>query len=226
VVEEQGMNYTSLLELVDARMNRSDLTALIPAFIVSVESEANTYLANNPVRPMIKTYTLTADSQRLDLPNDFIDAVVLSASDGTDSWPLARVGTQGDFAYYDTKALSPGYGSDETKPQQYKILGTTLVLSIVPTEILTLTLDCSAKVEPVNENNATNWLMDAHPDVYEFGTLAHAAKHVRDMEYYSTNRDLFMSALGAVPTAYPEKPAPVGLRMHDSPFGYRRAYYG
>jgi len=221
------MNYSSLVELVAARMNRSDLTSYIPAFIQSVESEANTFLAANPVRPMFKTYTLSADSQRLDLPNDFIDAVVLSASDGTDSWPLARVGPQADFAYYDDKAISAGYARDDTKPQQYRVLGTTLVLSIVPETTLTLTLDCTAKVEPVSENNATNWLMDSHPDVYEFGTLAHAAKHVRDMDYYTTNRDLFISALGSVPSAYPEMPSPVGLRMSDSPFGCSRTFrYG
>lgn len=212
------MNYTTLLEIVASRMNRSDLTDLIPTFIQSVESEANTFLANNAVRPMFKTYTLSVDSQRLDLPNDFIDAVTLSADDGTDSWPLARVGQQADFAYYDDRAISPGYAKDDTKPQQYRVSGTTLVLSMAPATTLTLTLDCTAKIEPINENNATNWLMDAHPDVYEFGTLAHAAKHVRDMDYYNTNRDLFMSALGAVPSAYPERPSPIGLRVTDAPF--------
>ncbi len=221
------MNYSSLLEIVASRMNRSDLTSLIPTFIESVESEINTFLANNPVRPMVKSYTLSVSTQRLDLPTAFLDAVTLSANDGTDDWPLARVGTQADFAWYDDKAISPGYERDENKPQQYKILGTTLVLSITPVSTLTLTLDCTAKIEPVSENNATNWLMDAHPDVYEFGTLAHAAKHVRDMDYYNANRDLFISALGAVPSAYPERPSPVALRMTDAPFiGSRRFFYG
>jgi len=212
------MNYTSLLTTIASRMNRSDLASLIPTFIESVESEANTYLANNPVRPMVKTYTLSADTQRLDLPNDFIDALMLSASDGTDSWVLARLGQQADFNYYDTRQIAQGYAYDEAKPQQYRILGTTLVLSVTPATALTLTLDCFSKLEPVTENNATNWLMEAHPDVYEFGTLAHAAKHVRDMEYYAANRDLFMAALGAVPTAYPETPSQTGLRA-DLPFG-------
>jgi hypothetical protein len=220
------MNYTSLLEIVASRMNRSDLTDLIPTFIVSVESEANTFLANNPVRPMYKTYTLSADSQRLDLPNDFIDAVNLTADDGTDTWPIARVGQQADFTYYADRAIAAGYQKDTEKPQQYRITGTTLILSITPVTSLTLTLDCTAKLEPISDNNATNWLMDAHPDVYEFGTLAHAAKHVRDMDYYNTNRDLFMSALGAVPSAYPERASPIALRVTDAPFMGRFSLYG
>lgn len=211
------MNYSELLDIVAARMNRGDLTDYIPGYIASVESEANTFLANNPVRPMIKTYTLSASAQRLDLPNDFIDSVSLSASDGTNSWIVARLGKQADFSYYGD-ATAPGYGRDDTVPRQYKILGTTLILSMVPASALSLTLDCTAKLEPIGEDNATNWLMDAHPDVYEFGTLAHAAKHVRDMDYYQVNRDLFISALGAVPSAYPEHASPIGLKVTDAPW--------
>lgn len=214
------MNYDSLLTVVASRMNRSDLTDLIPVFIQSVESEANTFLANNPVRPMLKTYTISADSQRTELPNDFIDVVQLYATDGTDTWQIARVGTKSDFTYYQSKSLAPGYGPDSTIPMQYKIMGDTLVLSMTPESALTLTLDCTSKLEPISTTNSTNWLMDNHPDVYEFGTLAHAAKHVRDMDYYQVNRDLFMSALGAVPSAYPEETGEIALRITDAPWHY------
>lgn len=212
------MDYDSLLTTVAARMNRSDLTDLIPDFIVSVESEANTFLAGNPVRPMVETYTLSATTQRVDLPDAFIDAIDLYASDGTDTWPLARVGTNSNFDYYKTRALAPGISYDSTAPQQYKILGTTIVLSATPASALTLTLDCTIKITPVTSTNSTNWLMQSHPDVYEFGTLAHAAKHVRDLDFYNTNRDLFISALGAVPAAYPERSRPIGLRIVDGPW--------
>ncbi len=212
------MDYDSLLTTVASRMNRSDLTDLIPDFIVSVESSINTFLANNPVRPMVQTYPLSATTQRVDLPDGFIDVIDLYASDGTDTWPLARVSTNSNFDYYATRALAPGISYDSTLPQQYKILGTTIVLAATPATTLTLTLDCTTKLTAVTSTNSTNWLMQSHPDVYEFGTLAHAAKHVRDMDYYNVNRDLFISALGAVPAAYPERSRPIGLRIVDGPW--------
>ncbi len=210
------MDYDSLLTTVAARMNRSDLTDLIPDFIVSVESEANTFLASNPVRPMVESETLAATSQRVDLPDNFIDVIDLYASDGTTTWPLARVGTSAQFDYYKGRALAPGIIYDSTAVQQFKILGSTIVLSASAT--LTLTLDYTAKLTAVTSTNSTNWLMQSHPDVYEFGTLAHAAKHVRDMDYYSINRDLFISSLGAVPAAYPEKARDMQPRVVDGPW--------
>lgn len=212
------MAYSDLLATVASAMNRDDLTDLIPSFIEKTEAEINMFLAGNPVRPMVRSYTLSASDQRLELPDDFIDVIDLYASDGTSDWPLARIGAQSDFDYYRNRAVAPGAVSDSTAVQQYKILGDTLVLSATPSSTLTLTLDCFTKLTPIGEDNATNWLMDAHPDVYEFGTLAHAGKHVRDYDFYNRNRDLFMSTLAAVPAAYPERARPIARRMVDSPF--------
>lgn len=213
------MAYSDLLATVASAMNRDDLTDLIPSFIEKTESEINMFLAGNPVRPMVKSYTLSADDQRLELPEDFIDVIDLYVTDGVeDPWPLARIGAQANFAYYQDRALAPGRYRDEDLIQQYKILGDTLVLSGTPSGTLSLTLDCYTKLTPIGEDNATNWLMDAHPDVYEFGTLAHGGKHVRDYDFYNRNRDLFMSTLAAVPSAYPERARPIGRRLVDSPF--------
>lgn len=211
------MAYSDLLTTVASAMNRSDLTDLIPGFIEKTEAEINMFLAGNPVRPMVRSFTLTATTQRLELPSDFIDVIDIYASDGTEEWPLARIGSQANFGYYDNRAVAPGETYEADKVQQYKVLGDTLVLSAAPTS-LDLTLDCFTKLTPIGEDNATNWLMDAHPDVYEFGTLAHAGKHVRDYDFYNRNRDLFMSTLAAVPSAYPERARPIARRMVDSPF--------
>lgn len=210
------MDYDSLIATVETRMNRSDLTAEIPGFIRSVEEEANTHFAKFPVRPMIKTFTLPATTDRVDLPAEFIDVVELSATDTVDAWPLARLEPGATFDYY-ARAIAPGLTYDSDKIQQYRILGDTLVLSGTPTT-LTLTLDCYTKLEAINENNSSNWLMDSHSDVYLFGTLAHAANRVRDYEFEAKNRDYLLGALQMVAMAYPERKREIARRSTDAPW--------
>lgn len=211
------MDYSSLLVSVAARMNRSDLDAVIPGLIAHAEEEMNTRLARDPVRPMVKTYTLAAEAQSVELPNDFLDAIELSASDGTGTWPLARLEPARQFAYY-ADALAPGIVPDSSKVQQYRILGNVLVLASAPTTPLSLTLDCYTKLEPLTDTNATNWLASAHGDVYLFGTLAHAAFYVRDYEFYRENKQLFVDALEMVTLAYPERKRDIALRVTDAPW--------
>lgn len=211
------MDYSEILTTVEARMNRSDLGDLIPAWITRVEEEINTRLARDPVRPMVNTYTLEATTQRVDLPDDFIDAIDLTASDGTDEWPLARIEPGRRMARY-KYATAPGVEYDEDVPQHYQIIGDTIVLSMTPESALDLTLDCYTKLTPLTSTNSSNWLVAAHGDVYEFGVLAHAAKHIRDMDYYRENRDLFISALEMVTQAYPERKRDIGLRITDAPW--------
>lgn len=223
------MDYTSLLSTVEARLNRSDLSTLMDGFIAQVESEANAFLARNPVRPMVTRDTATTTVQENDLPSDFLDMIELTANDGVTSWPLARVMPGKQFDYYDNKALPPGITYDATKPQQYRILGTMLILSMTPASSLDLTFDYYAKLQPVTSDNATNWLMDAHPDVYEFGVLGHAGRHLRDYDFYERNRELFLGALDMVAKAYPEKGRDVGLRDTGAPWASGSlcgAYYG
>lgn len=218
------MDYSSLLVSVAARMNRSDIDAVIPGLITHVEEEANTRLARDPVRPMIKIYSLSASTQNVELPDDFIDAVELMASDGTASWPLARLEPTSQFDFY-ARATAPGVEYDAQTVQQYQIVGSRLVLSQAPAEPLTLTLSCYTKLDPLTETNATNWLASEHGDVYLFGTLAHAGHFVRDYEFYRENKQLFVDALEMVTQAYPERKREIGLRVTDAPWSSRCLEY-
>lgn len=221
------MSYSALLDVVSNYMNRSDLTSEIPEFIASVEADINTFLATNPVRPMASQAIGTASTTQIELPDDYLDSINLQLSDGTNSWPVAKILLGTDFTYFADKALVPGAAYLSANPQQYKVFSNNIVLSVTPAAELSYTLDYWAKVAAVNEDNATNWLMDNHPNVYKFGTLAHAAHRIRDYDYRDQNRDLFENELGAVQLAYPERAGPIGLRMTDSPFrsNCRNAFY-
>jgi len=209
-------------------MNRSDLTSEIPEFIASVEADANTFLATNPVRPMASQALGTVSTTQIELPEDYVDTIQLKFSDGSTTWPVAKVLLGTDFTYFADKMLPPGAAYISANPQQYKVFSNNIVLPVTPASALSYTLDYWAKLAAIGETNATNWLMDNHPNVYKFGTLAHAAHRIRDYDYRDQNRDLFENELGAVLLAYPERAGPIGLRMADSPFRtnyYRNAFY-
>lgn len=211
------MDYSSLLTSVDSYMNRSDLTSEIPDFIERAEEEMNAFLAQNPVRPMIKTYTLTPSTARVDLPDDFMDALELTATDSdSNSWPLVRLDVQDQFTHY-KRALAPGVEYNSSDIQHYKILGDTIVLSATPSS-LTLTLDCYTKLTAVTDTNATNWLMSAHGDAYLFGTLAHAAHRIRDYAFRDENKALFQGIMDMVARSYPERKRAIGRRVVDAPW--------
>jgi len=215
------MDYSTLLTAVDNYMNRSDLASEVPDFIQRAEEEMNAFLAQNPVRPMFKTYTLTASSQRVDLPDDFVDAIEMYATDSDgDTWPLARLDIVDQFTFY-KKALAPGIGYNANDIQQYKIVGDTILLSAAPTS-LSLELYCTTKLTPVTDTNATNWLMDAHGDAYLFGTLAHAAHRVRDYAYRDENKALFQGIMDMIARSYPEFKRPIARRVTDAPWSGER----
>lgn len=215
------MDYDSLVTTIEARMNRTDHSDKIPDFVRHVEEEANARLARDPVRPMVKTYTLSASTQRVDLPDDFIDVIDLTLNDGTSTWPLARLEPGRQFDFY-KKALPPGIEYDSDDIQHFRIMGDTIVLSATPSSAVTLTLDCYTKLEAVNEANATNWLMDNHSDVYVFGTLAHYGHFVRDYEFYRDNKALFADMLEVVVGSYPERKREIGRSDPDAPWAYAR----
>lgn len=221
------MNYSDLLSTVSNYMNRSDLTAEIPEFITSVEADSNTFLASNPVRPMAAETIGTFTTVEIELPPDYLDVLQLSLSNGSTTWVASRLALNSDFTYMADKALAPGQHYDSTLPQQFKVFSGSIVFPAAPPYELSYTFDYWAKVAAVNDTNATNWLMDNHPNVYKFGTLAHAAHRIRDYDFRDENKELFQNELGAVLLAYPEKLGPIGLRFYDSPFtsGCRTAFY-
>lgn len=217
-------DYTSILSDVATYMNRSDLTAEIPYFITRAENDMNTFLAQNPVRPMVTTATGSVTTASIELPADFIDIIGLELSDGTDTWNLARVSNAARFSYYESRILPPGIGFDSEEPVQFKISASAVVLNTAPPASRTYSLVYYAKLEALTSTNSTNWLSDNHGDVYLFGTLAHAALRVRDMPYYNEVKNLFLGGLGAIPSAYPERAIDTSLRALDGPWSRASAW--
>lgn len=210
------MDHASLISVVESRLNRTDLTSLIPTFILRAEDTIRARLAQNPVRPMAAktTSTLTAGDTEISLPSDFVDMIDLRASDGTDSWQMLRLDTADSFDHYSTRILPYALNYDSTKPRHYDIFGSTIEISEASDDDLTFTLRYYQKLPALVSGE--NWLAAAFGNVYEFGTLAHAYKHLRDDDAASANLELFLGALDDAMASYTERANP-GERRSDIP---------
>lgn len=215
------MDNASLITTIAARLNRGDLAALIPDFIARAEDEIFARLAADPVRPM---QTLTAQditTQSWGLPSNFIDAIDLAATVGDDTWKMVRLGLEDDADYYATRALPYRTPYDASKIRHYWVIGSTAYLPAAPSSTMTMTLRYYAKPSRLADVGS-NWVIANHADVYEFGSLMHAARHLRDDEFEDRMADKFATALGLMIDAYPERQNPSELRASDMPGIYPR----
>jgi hypothetical protein len=125
-----ALNYTTIITMVQARLNRTDLDSYVPDFITRVEEELNARLAAEPIRPMESIYTLSTSDASFAIPDDYIDAIKLQASDGTETWTLSRLHPEdvNEKDFYKTRALPYRIEYNTTDPQQYWIIGSNLYL--------------------------------------------------------------------------------------------------
>lgn len=211
------MDYDSLLTTVASRLNRDDLTTDIPDFVSRAEDEIHAKLATSPVRPMVKTYSTTTSEQALTVPSDFIDAINLTLSDGTDTWQVVRIRPEDPSDYYATRALPYRTEPDASRIFHYTIIGTNLTLSALPDSSLSVSLIYYAKPDRLTSSTTSNWVMASHADVYEFGTLAHAYRHIMDDGREDRYVEKFIGAMDLMLAAYPETGQPSELRASDLP---------
>jgi hypothetical protein len=211
------VDYTSLVTAVQTRLNRVDLNSLIPDFVARAEDEIFARLASSPVRPMVCQAVQDVTEQTIAVPSNFIDVIDLWITSGDDTWQLVRLDPSDPTDYYATRALPYRTRYDSSKIRHYTIVGNTIYLSSAPTETLSMTLRMYEKPDRLSAGVLTNWVIESHADVYEFGTLAHAYRQERDDEAESRYIDKFMGAIDLMLGAYPERQNPSELRASDLP---------
>lgn len=161
------MAITTYSELQDAIANWLDdstLTTRIPEFIELAEAEFGRILR---VPEMESTGTLTsvAGTQTVDLPVGFRDtsAVWLSSSYNTmlNRMPLG--------------VLQNTYADQASgRPAAYAIADEKLWFGPIPDSDYTISLIYRVAVPALSDSNTSNWLLDAHPDVYLYASLLQA----------------------------------------------------
>lgn len=160
-------SYNGLIASLEAWLNRTDLTALLPDFIALNEARLNRLL-RVPAMEGTATYSNSTGTQAL--PVDYLAAREIKI-DGLVANAMSPQQLHEQYQY-----TSAG------TPVAYTITGTSLVLAPVPGSAVTITMDYYQRIPALTSVNTSNWLLTSYPDAYLYGTLAIAAAHLRDDE--------------------------------------------
>jgi hypothetical protein len=160
--------YTELKAAIASWLDRDDLTTEIVDFITLFEAVANRRLR---VRQMETSTTLTPSSGSASLPSDYLQWRRVT-------W-TGSVRQELEYVHPSyLQALYPDTPSDT--PTVFTIEGSTL--KVRPTSTTGLEFDYWQKIPVLSSDNATNWLLTAHPDLYLFGSLVEAQMFTVDPE--------------------------------------------
>jgi hypothetical protein len=170
--------YSGLVTSAGLWLNRTDLSTLIPDFIVMVEERLNRILR---VPEMEETVTISTDGERIDLPTDFRKARSLYLD--TDPRLELECVTLGTLR---TKYAVQATG----KPECYAISGSEIVLGPAPDDEYDLILTYYQDIPAITSTSETNWLITKHPSIYLYGVLIQA-------EFYGWNDERLPIIKGA-----------------------------
>ena len=159
-------NFTDLKASIADFLNRSDLTDVIPDFIKLTESDLNRQLRT---REMSVRTRAPLDSQYLKLPEDYLGMRNIELV--TDPVTVLE--------YRNLQNLDAHRASDATgKPLFYSIMQNNIEFAPVPDSEYTLEIVYYQSL-PALADNTTNWLLDAHPDIYLYGSLMQSAPYLQ-----------------------------------------------
>lgn len=164
-------DYTSLVENVsayDERQTDSEFVARIPTFIGLFEASLS---RNVRSRETSFTTTLTTDADGYaTLPTDFLRARSWNTVNGNLSQSLNPIAQGAIASLYPIDVAMPAYNVSISGDE----------IRIQPTAAASVVLEYDRRFVGLSVSNATNWVIENHPDAYLFGTLAHAAMWLKD----------------------------------------------
>jgi hypothetical protein len=180
--------YSELVTEMGDWLNRSDLSAKIPTFIRLFESRMNRLL-RTPEMEQTATITTLAGTEAYALPTWFREArqVYIAAVPRINLTPMSPQSLRTEFT-----------GQESANSQAYALLGEQIVLAPVPTESDTLTIVYYRTLAGLDSGNASNWLLDNHPDAYLYGSLAEAYAYLKDEESAASYKSLSDEAVAQI----------------------------
>lgn len=178
--------YDELQTSMSNWLNRDDLDAFLPDFIALFETDVERELRVAPM--LIRAVTVpSADENREVLPGDFLELKAIQFNSTPPVVPQYRTAAW-LRAWLRTSPASPG------TPQFYAIEGNHLVFEKTPNDIPLDILYYQA-IPRLADDNQTNWLLTAAPDVYLYGSLIHSAPFLKDDERVAVWDTLYRRAL-------------------------------
>ena len=152
-------SYSTLVDAIVDRMNDSSLSTQAPEFIQLAEASFNRRLYCLEAEG---TATITADAS-IPLPTDYKGSMSMRIDDEK---PLKQLSAD-DFQTKWSQATA-------AVPQNFAIFGGIIHLGPEPDTTYTVTMTYLRSLTGLSETNATNWLLELHPDLYLYGALVEA----------------------------------------------------
>ncbi|MGB0945015.1 MAG: phage adaptor protein [Marinomonas sp.] len=179
-------NYTELKKSIIKWSKRDDLDLLIDDFIRLAET--NMFKSDGAhealeIRGEETTSTASITTKNFALPDNY------------HSWrsiALVTDNNNNDLLYKAPNALfrRPGTG----KPRYFTI-GSQVELDITPDQAYTVEVNYYKKPAALSSTNATNIVLDDHPDIYLNGALYFLFKYAQDSEQANAHQILYIDAI-------------------------------
>jgi hypothetical protein len=100
--------------------------------------------------------------------------------------------------------------SSDVDPILYSVSGETLVFASDPGDDVPVTYSGYVTLPALGTGQATNWLLDDHPDAYLYGSLAEAYAHLRDDGAAAIYKDLSDQVIASIRREANNKRLPAG----------------
>ena len=180
------MNYTELTAAITSWAHRSDVSAQADTFIQLAEAEFNTRLRTVDQETVAE---LVCNTRYTALPADFLEMraveylgdtisnLTYATPEFVSEW--RRASPTGDSKAYTLRGLYiellPNLGADDPDIDGFGADVSPFQSGEVP-----LTIHYWAKIPALSALNLTNWLINAHPNLYLYACLRNAAIWTKD----------------------------------------------
>ena len=162
--------FSELQAAIANRMNRTDLTALIPEFIAGAEARMNRVIR---APQMIQAATLAIAGRLTPLPSDFLQVERVTRLDGGARRVMRFVPGPLEAEF--------GDGSSGV-PNAFSIRGLQLECFAPPAGPTSVDLSYYARIPALSGPNPANWVLTSHPDIYLYGSLVEASIYRQDSQ--------------------------------------------
>lgn len=176
------MNYTELRAAIADFLNRDDLTATIPTFIVLAEAQFQRTVRH--WRGETRA-TITLAGRFTDLPADYLE--------------MARIAVEGPLSIVTSDRMDALHESNpiaSASPLYYAIAGDQI--EAFPSSTADAEIRYYAKIPALSDAVPTNWLLDIAPDAYLYGSLIQSAPYLQEDARISTWASLHEAAINGV----------------------------
>ena len=163
--------YPELTASIASWLNRQNLSAQIPDFIVLAEADIASRLRD---RRMVKTVEASTDCGVMALPGDWLEAL-----------DVRMVGADNPLRFLPLWEMNNARTDRDGAPGYYSIRGTDLLLLPEPVAddegaFPSLQMTYYARPHTLTEEFPTNWLLTAAPDLYLKAAMTEAYQYALD----------------------------------------------